>query len=238
MHQKLKKEYRTYKHFNESHFLDELQHTAFQVAKIINDSDDQFWFHNIDSNAPRIKQVIKAEQLPFMDVQPGKAINVKGMLRKKSLKFKTQENIWTFQTQSSLVTCLTWKSLRWYLNENCKKNHDDRVKQRKCFWKTAGLFVSDNVKEKDKIILEECDNVIVNTKDVCNVCNEYFINTAKGYQRIWPYQYRGTIRWHAISISKSPQYQWGNTKAHNKPQGTVSVSLSISRYFKNVVQFE
>ncbi len=85
--------YRTYKHFNESHFLDELQHTAFEVAKIINDSDDQFWFHNIDSNAPRKKQVIKAEQLPFMDVQPGKAINVKGMLRKKSLKFKTQENI-------------------------------------------------------------------------------------------------------------------------------------------------
>ncbi len=48
---------RTYKTFNESHFLDELQHAPFQVAKIFDDPDDQFWFQNklwesvIDSNA-------------------------------------------------------------------------------------------------------------------------------------------------------------------------------------------
>ncbi len=66
--------YRTYKTFHESHFLDELQHTPFQVAKIFDDPDDQFGFNN-------------------------------------------------------------------------------------------------------KIILEECDNVIANNKDVSNVFNEYFINT-------------------------------------------------------------
>ncbi len=38
--------YITYKTFNESHFLDELQHTPFQVAKIFDDPNDQFWFHN------------------------------------------------------------------------------------------------------------------------------------------------------------------------------------------------
>ncbi len=60
--------YRIYKTFNESHFLDELQHAPFQVAKIF---DDQFWFHNklwegvIDSNALRKKHVIKANQLPL-----------------------------------------------------------------------------------------------------------------------------------------------------------------------------
>ncbi len=68
MHQKVKKRiihYRTYKTFNESHFLHELQHTPFQVAKICDDPDDQFWFHNklwesvIDSNAQRKKCVIK-----------------------------------------------------------------------------------------------------------------------------------------------------------------------------------
>ncbi len=38
--------------------------------------------------------------------------------------------------------------------------------------------MSDNGKERDKITLTEGDNVIPNTKDVCNVFNEYVINTA------------------------------------------------------------
>ncbi len=66
---------------------------------IFDDPDNQFCFHNkllesvIDSNAPRKKCVIKANQLPFMNGQVRKAINVKGMLKRKSLKFKTQENM-------------------------------------------------------------------------------------------------------------------------------------------------
>ncbi len=114
------------------------------MSKIFDDPDDQFWFHNklwegvIDSNAPRKKHVIKANQLPFMNEQLRKAINVKGMLKRKSLQFKTQENIQQFKVQNNLVTSLKRKSIRWYLNENCKKNHGDDVKQTKSFWKTVG----------------------------------------------------------------------------------------------------
>ncbi len=36
---------RIYKTFNESHFLDELQQTPFQVAKIFDDPVNQFLFH-------------------------------------------------------------------------------------------------------------------------------------------------------------------------------------------------
>ncbi len=63
--------YKIYKYFNESLFLDDLQHTIFQVAKIVDNPDDQFWFYHklwesvIDSNAPRKKHVIKAKQLPL-----------------------------------------------------------------------------------------------------------------------------------------------------------------------------
>ncbi len=73
--------YRTYKHFNESHFLDESQHTPFQVAKIVDDPNDKFWFHSklwesvIDLDSPRKKHVIKAKQLSFMNGQPRKAIH-------------------------------------------------------------------------------------------------------------------------------------------------------------------
>ncbi len=120
----------------------------------------------------------KSQSITIMNAQLRKAINVKGMLKRKSLKFKTQENIQKLKAQNNLVTSLKRNSIRWYLNENCKKNHGDDVKQTKPFWKTVGPFMSDNGKERDKIILNDGENVIVNTKDVCNVFNEYFINTA------------------------------------------------------------
>ncbi len=76
-----------------------------------------------------------------MNGQLRKAINVKGMLKRKSLKFKPHENIQQFKAQNNLVTSLKKKSIRWYLNENCKKNHGDDVKQTKRFWKTKSLYV-------------------------------------------------------------------------------------------------
>ncbi len=85
-----------------------------------------------------------------MSGQLRKAINVKGMLKRKSLTFKTQQkNIQTFKAQYNLVTSLKRKSIRWYLNENFKKNHGDDVKQTKTFWKTVGPFMSDNGKERE-----------------------------------------------------------------------------------------
>ncbi len=48
----------------------------------------------------------------------------------------------------------------------------------KISWKNVFPFMSDKDKERDKIIIKEGDNVIANSKDVCNVFNEYCINTA------------------------------------------------------------
>ena len=101
--------YRSYKHFNESAFLDELLQTPFHVATVFDDLDDQYWFHNklwegvVNSNAPTKKRAIPPTQLPFMNGQLRKAINVKGMLKRKYLKFKTMYNKTKFQDQSNLV---------------------------------------------------------------------------------------------------------------------------------------
>ncbi len=122
--------YRTYKNVNESHFLDEWQHTPFQVVKIFADPDDQFWFHNkLCEKCYRLKYSKKGA---FMKEQLKKAINVKGMLKGIFLQFKKQENI-----QNNLFTTLKRKSIRWYLNEHCKKNYGDDVKQTRIFWNTA-----------------------------------------------------------------------------------------------------
>ncbi len=75
-------------------------------------SNNKLWEGVTDSNATRKKRVIKANQLPLMNGQLRKAINVKGILKRKSLKFKTQENIQQFKAQNNLVTSLQRKSIR------------------------------------------------------------------------------------------------------------------------------
>ncbi len=78
-------------------------------------------------------------------------------------------------------------------NENCKTNHGDGVKQTKSFWKTVGSFMSDTGEVKDKIKLTESDNVIANTKDVCNVFNEYFITIAKDMNELHHIDFDGPL---------------------------------------------
>ncbi len=77
------------------------------------------------------------------------------MLKRKSLKCKTQENIQKFKAQNNLVTSLKRKSIRWYLNDNCKKNHVDDVKQTKGFWKTVGSLCQIMVKKEIKLYLKK-----------------------------------------------------------------------------------
>ena len=76
--------YRSYRHFNEDTFLNDLECTPFQVSQIFDDIDDQLWFHNklfdniINKHAPLKKRVVKSCQLPYMNG----AINMKGMLKR------------------------------------------------------------------------------------------------------------------------------------------------------------
>ena len=176
--------YRTYKNFKEEDYLNELQNTPFHVSNIFDDPDDQFWFYNkllenvMDSHAPRKMRTIPPIQLPYMNGQLRKAINIKGMLKRKYDTFKTQNIKRTYRKHCNLVTKLKRQSMGWYLKKNCKKNNSGDNKQTKSFWSTVSPFMSDNGKHREKIILRKGDDVIVDTKDICNVFNDCFINAA------------------------------------------------------------
>ena len=78
--------YRTFKNFDEALYIKDLESAPLHVSGIFDDVDDQLWFHNalltdiIDSHAPQKSCVIKKQQVPYMNGQLRKAINVKGML--------------------------------------------------------------------------------------------------------------------------------------------------------------
>ncbi len=88
-----------------------------------------------------------------MSGQLRKAINIKGMLKRRYDTFKTQTNkIKTYRKQCNLVTKLKHQSMGWYLNKNCKNNYSGENQQTKTFC-TVSPFMSENGKHREKIIL-------------------------------------------------------------------------------------
>lgn len=172
--------YRTYKNFNEDSFLYDLSNTPFHVSTVFDDVDDQLWFHSsllsnvIDLHAPKKSKTIKPNQLPCMNGELRKAINVKGMLMRKRDKFPSKSNHMAFARQRNLVTHLKREAMKVYFDEHCNNNSN----QNKTFWKAIQPFLSDKCRSQETITLQEGDNVIVDTKEVCNVFNEYFVNIA------------------------------------------------------------
>jgi hypothetical protein len=98
--------YRTYKNFNEDEFLEDLKNSLslsiFDNVDCENsdhvtiDVNKQSQLHSdvfrsvIDRHAPLKRRKIKPNQLLFMNSKLRKAINVKGMLRRWSYKYRTK----------------------------------------------------------------------------------------------------------------------------------------------------
>ncbi len=103
----------------------------------------------MDSHAPRKKWSIPPIQLPYMNGQLRKAINIKGMLKRRYDTFKK-----TYRKQCNLVTKLKHQSLGWYLNKNCKNNHNGDNQQTKTFWSSVSPFMSENGKHRKNYFKE------------------------------------------------------------------------------------
>ena len=76
--------YRSYKRFNETAYLHDLNCAPLHVSHIFTDVDDQYCFFNtilkqiMDQHAPIKHKTVKTKQLPYMNNTLRKAINVKG----------------------------------------------------------------------------------------------------------------------------------------------------------------
>ncbi len=143
--------------------------------------DDQLWFHNtlldevIDTHAPIKKRMIQPRQLPYMNSELRKAINVKAMLKRKADKIPCKTNKELYRVQNNKVTSLKRQGLAKYLNDKCNKT---TVGDKNTFWKTVKPLLSDTACPMDNVMLQENDTVITDKDQICNVFNEYFVNVA------------------------------------------------------------
>ena len=84
--------YRSYKHFSEQTYTQDLSYIPFQVCEIFDRVDDAYWFSQslirqaIDNHATLKKRTIRKNEIRHMNCQLKKAINVKNMSKRKFYK--------------------------------------------------------------------------------------------------------------------------------------------------------
>ena len=172
--------YRSYKNYAEESYLHDLRCAPLHVSSIFDDPDDQVWFHNtilkeiIDEHAPMKQKKLKQKQLPYMNGQLRRAINVKAMLRRKFNKHASNSNWLIYKSQRNYVTRLKKQSLQVYFNEKCNDNDSSN----KSFWTTIKPFFSDKGPDDSHTSLLIDNELITDQKQVCESFNDYFINVA------------------------------------------------------------
>ena len=178
-------QYRTYKHFNEELFLQDLTYIPYHVTEIFDDVNDSYWLwyeltmQVINQHAPNKTRTVTGHRVPYMNGELRRAINVKNMLKRKYDRCKSTFNWNKYRTQRNLVTSLLKKSINVYIRGKCN-NETNRHGKTSEFWNTVKPLISHKMnKQNDNIILKDNDQVYTRPESVATTFNNYFTNIAR-----------------------------------------------------------
>ena len=169
--------YRSYKKFNLEHFEQELSRLPFHVSDIFDDVDESYWFYEqlinsvINEHAPMKSRTVLHKNVPYMNGELRRAINVRNMLRRRYYKLSSTINWERYRQQRNLVVKLRKKSLNVYIQNKCVGKAGTKE-----FWNTVKPLISHKNKNSDNnIILNEGGTFVNDVRSVCNVFNDYFV---------------------------------------------------------------
>jgi hypothetical protein len=182
------KRYRSYKTFNESTFKNDVEMLPFQVGKVFDDIDDQYWFQStllrdlIDSHAPIKLSNRKNEHIPYMTSNLRKEMYRRNMYRnqyfsQRNCKFLEKR----FKKQRNKVTSMRRDAIKSYFSSHCSENSKPGD-----FWKCIKPFLSKNIKSERNMILRETikendtitEHIVTDKQDICNIFNTFFTSVA------------------------------------------------------------
>ena len=141
--QKKRVHYRSYKKFNEEKFCNDLASAPFYVSEIFDDMDDSYWFFSsllsdiITEHAPVKTKILKRTQVPYMNSNLRKTINVKNMLWRKYKKNVSTENWNRYRAHRNYVTKLRKQSMSTYLTNKCNVSNTGKE-----FWGAVKPLIS------------------------------------------------------------------------------------------------
>ena len=162
--------YRDYKFFNNEIFRENL------IKKLANKHNDSLFefvsiaYQTLNELAPSKQRFVRGNQSPFINKEYSKAIMTRSRLRNKFWKLNTPENRQAYSKQRNYCVSLLRKTKRNYYNNLDTKSIVDN----KCFWKSIKPLLSDKLMKREKINLEENDDIISNEKEVSEILNNFF----------------------------------------------------------------
>ena len=170
--------YRSYKKFNVDDYVSDLSIAPFHVAEIFGNVDDAYWFSSrllkdiIDVHAPLKQKLIKHKQVPYMNSQLRKAMNVRNAFRRKFEKCNSHQNWQKYRSQRNYVTKLRKHSLLQYMKNKCKLDNQSGGNGNE-FWRIIKPIISDNYKVDNNVILMEKDSIINDCSAVADTLNNF-----------------------------------------------------------------
>ena len=167
--------YRSYKHFNDEAFRNDLGSIPTSVLDVFDDISDRHWAYEqlvrsvVDQHAPfKTRYVVK--QCAHMNSNLRKAIYKKRTALNRFLKNKSNDRLWEdYRKARNHYVQVNRQSMQNYFMKECEGGA-----QSKQFWTAVKPYFTDKGNEKRSIMLREGDDVITECRDVAQVFNGYF----------------------------------------------------------------
>ena len=148
-------------------------YVTFQVSETF-DIHDSFDFTNklltdvVNEHAPLKTGRRRYNHAPFMHGELRKAVNVKGMLKRRYDKNRNSANWENYRRQRNLVSKLRAQAINTYFHENC------RDVSNKKFWNTIKPFMSSGNKDQNaRICLFENNRIVNDDSEACDIFNSH-----------------------------------------------------------------
>ena len=176
--------YRSYKHFDDSHFRRDIAYAPYHVSEIFDEEEDIFWFHDklisevINDHAPLKKKRPIQNPVPYMNSKLRKAQHYKNMLRNKYFRRGRTKGLWeSYRKSRNQCTKIKAISVQSYFDSRCNKSQHGNGNE---FWNTIKPFMTDKSKTTLDCIMLDVNGVITSDpKIVCDTFNTYFCNVAQ-----------------------------------------------------------
>ena len=143
-------QYRSYKHFDDANFIQDMSGAPFHVAEIFDDASDMAWFTStmisdvINDHAPLKTKLLKFKPVPYMNSELRKTMYARNMARNKYRRYGKQ--CWEkYRRLRNKVVALRNRSIRNYFLNRCEKPDHD-------FWKTISPFIDDGKSKNSNLI--------------------------------------------------------------------------------------
>jgi len=166
--------YRSYRHFNEEAFNDDMNCLPLSVVETF-DVSDQYWAYNkmvmpvIDHHAP-LKTRYVMNQCAHMNSKLRKAIFEKRVARNRHLKNRGDDRLWEAYCQArNNYVHINRLSMQNYFKKSCGGGP-----QTKSFWDTIKPYFTDKGTHGSSIMLRESDEIITDDLSIARIFNDYF----------------------------------------------------------------